>query len=146
MGQVTELTIAKCKTVKLPDKEVWMRTEYNLKIAIDSNDELQTAKAYLEGVVDGWLNAALPSTTSDPSTPRVPSATPKDALEIFPKNLADLLIAEERSDFIVFKPKAYLGSDNFAKIASVIRDEGGEYVSAGKDSHFRISTAKIGKQ
>ncbi|MDH5439098.1 MAG: hypothetical protein OEZ48_09550 [Candidatus Bathyarchaeota archaeon] len=36
------------------------------------------------------------------------------------------------------KPKHYLGSDKFGELASVIRNLGGEYVSADKDSHFRI--------
>jgi len=32
-----------------------------------------------------------------------------------------------------------LGSDNFRRVASIIRDQlSGEYISAGKDSHFRV--------
>ena len=29
-------------------------------------------------------------------------------------------------------------AENFAKIASIVRGAGGEYISAGKESHFRI--------
>ncbi|NIV44534.1 hypothetical protein GWN49_06630 [Candidatus Bathyarchaeota archaeon] len=45
---------------------------------------------------------------------------------------------EEKKEYVSIKPRQYLGSDNFAKIASIIRDEGGEYISAGKESHFRV--------
>ena len=46
---------------------------------------------------------------------------------------------EENGKFIIVKPRRFLGSDNFAKIASVVRDLGGEYVSAGRNSHFKIT-------
>jgi hypothetical protein len=58
---------------------------------------------------------------------------------LFPDNLRDLLDFEEKEEYIVIKPRRYLGSDNFAKIASIVRDAGGEYISAGKESHFRVS-------
>jgi hypothetical protein len=45
---------------------------------------------------------------------------------------------EETETYIIIKPRQYLGSENFARIASIIRGIGGEYVSAGRDSHFRI--------
>ena len=36
----------------------------------------------------------------------------------------------------------FLGSEDFAKIASKIRNAGGEYVSTGKQSHFRMPKPK----
>jgi len=62
----------------------------------------------------------------------------KDVQTAFPKDLEDMLSFEEAGQYIVIKPRRYLGSDNFAKIASIIRDIGGEYISAGKESHFRV--------
>ena len=56
----------------------------------------------------------------------------------FPQNLAELLTFEIKGDCAVIKPKQFLGSENFAQIAAVVRNLGGEYVSAGKDSHFKI--------
>jgi len=56
----------------------------------------------------------------------------------FPQDLANLLVFEESKDAVIIKPKEFLGSANFAKIASVVRELKGEYVSAGKESHFRI--------
>jgi hypothetical protein len=57
---------------------------------------------------------------------------------MFPQELEDLLTFTEKDDYIMIKPRQYLGSENFAKIASIIRGAGGQYISAGKDSHFRV--------
>lgn len=57
----------------------------------------------------------------------------------FPKELDRLLEFREESNYIIIKPKQFLGSENFAKIASITRELGGEYISAGRDSHFRVS-------
>jgi hypothetical protein len=59
--------------------------------------------------------------------------------EAFSSELADMLLFEESGKFVVVKPRRFLGSDNFAKIASIVRELGGEYVSAGRDSHFKIA-------
>lgn len=56
----------------------------------------------------------------------------------FSKELEELLEFKDMENYIRVKPLKYLGSDNFAKIASIIREAGGEYISAGRDSHFRI--------
>jgi hypothetical protein len=60
----------------------------------------------------------------------------------FPEELEARLGFEEKGDYIIIKPKQFLGSDNFAKIASAVRGMGGEYISAGKDSHFRVPKKK----
>ncbi len=60
----------------------------------------------------------------------------------FPPDLENLLNIDERNDYIIIKPKQFLGSENFAKIASTVRGLGGEYISAGKDSHFRVPKKK----
>ena len=57
----------------------------------------------------------------------------------FPMDLAEMLEFEETEQFFIIKPRGYLGSENFAKIAAIVRDAGGEYVSSGKESHFRVS-------
>jgi hypothetical protein len=61
-----------------------------------------------------------------------------DIRMVFPEDLEALLSFEEKDDYIIVKPKQFLGSENFAKIASAVRGMGGEYISAGKDSHFRV--------
>ena len=57
---------------------------------------------------------------------------------MFPEDLEALLTFEDKGDFIMVTPWQYLGSENFAKIASAVREAGGEYVSAGRSSHFRV--------
>jgi hypothetical protein len=56
----------------------------------------------------------------------------------FSEELEALLSFQEKVDYIIVKPKQFLGSENFAKIASTVRGLGGEYISLGKDSHFRV--------
>jgi dsDNA-specific endonuclease/ATPase MutS2 len=62
----------------------------------------------------------------------------EDIRMVFPEDLEALLNFEEKGDYIIVKPKQFLGSENFAKIASAVRGMGGEYISAGRDSHFRV--------
>jgi hypothetical protein len=62
----------------------------------------------------------------------------EDIRMMFPEDLENLLSFEEKEDYVVIKPRQFLGSENFSKIASTVRGIGGEYVSAGKASHFRV--------
>jgi hypothetical protein len=62
----------------------------------------------------------------------------EDVRVAFPEDLENLLSFQEKDDYIMVKPRQFLGSENFAKIASAVRGMGGEYISAGKDSHFRV--------
>ena len=62
----------------------------------------------------------------------------KDVKQAFSSELTGMLLFEETGKFVIVKPRRFLGSDNFAKIAAVVRDLGGEYVSAGRNSHFKI--------
>jgi len=65
--------------------------------------------------------------------------TADDVQRTFPSDLAEMLYFEETEDYVLVKPRQYLGTDNFRRIAAIIRNQlGGEYVSAGRDSHFRI--------
>lgn len=78
-------------------------------------------------------------------TPATPAATkkklqPQDIRMMLPEDLDSLLTFVEKDGYIIVRPRHFLGSENFAKIASVIRGAGGEYVSAGQDSHFKIPT------
>jgi len=58
--------------------------------------------------------------------------------EAFSSDLEEMLSFEESGDYVVIKTRRFLGSDNFAKIASIVRSLGGEYISAGKNSHFKV--------
>lgn len=63
---------------------------------------------------------------------------PEKMSDVFPEDLRRLLLFEEQADAVIIKPRQFLGSENFAKIADIVKQQGGEYVSAGKNSHFRI--------
>jgi hypothetical protein len=90
-------------------------------------------------------SAPVPQPSPTPEAPKISAPTPagrrrgiQDIRMMFPQELEDLLNFSEKDDYIMIKPRQYLGSENFAKIASIIRSAGGQYISAGKDSHFRI--------
>ena len=100
-------------------------------------------------------NSTTPKQTyPTPPTPTPitnPTATPQTETRLrtldevrmsFPEDLEAKLAFEDKDDYTTVKPKQFLGSDNFAKIASTIRGMGGEYISAGKDSHFRVPKKK----
>ncbi|MFC1486498.1 hypothetical protein ACFLRN_02260 [Thermoproteota archaeon] len=84
-------------------------------------------------------------TVSESETPPAISVAPsekknkiKDVKQAFSSELTGMLLFEETGKFVIVKPRRFLGSDNFAKIAAVVRDLGGEYISAGRNSHFKI--------
>ena len=58
--------------------------------------------------------------------------------EKFPENLKRLVTFEAVDNRVVVKPRGYLGNENFKQIAEIIKEAGGEYVSAGKESHFLV--------
>ena len=99
----------------------------------------------LSEVSKSLKTVTVPSAPEVPAAPATPTPTGatvtrgvEDVKMLFSKGLEDMLSFEEKGEFIVVKPRQYLGSDNFSKIASIIRGAGGEYISAGKQSHFRV--------
>jgi len=117
------------------------------------SDELHTVSASVKSLAVGQITQSNPkpaSPTPPPATPRPttpPAETNKtrsldDIRMSFPEELEARLDFTEKGDYIIIKPKQFLGSDNFAKIASAVRGMGGEYISQGKDSHFRVPKKK----
>jgi hypothetical protein len=101
--------------------------------------------------VSASLKSLAVSQITQPSGTAIPSAPPlilpqiperskaiEDIKMMFPEELENLLNFEERDDYVIIKPRQFLGSDNFSKIASIARGAGGDYISAGKASHFRV--------
>jgi len=85
------------------------------------------------------ISAQQTITFEEPSAPQSKAVTIESVQNLFPPDLAELLYFEDADEHILVKPRQYLGSDNFRRIASIVRDQlGGEYISAGRDSHFRI--------
>jgi len=84
----------------------------------------------------------IPEEPSTAQSIQVKTVTIDSVQRFFPPDLASLLYFEETDEHILVKPRQYLGSDNFRRIASIVRDQlNGEYISAGRDSHFRIPKA-----
>lgn len=103
-----------------------------------SEDLTDISKNLKTSVVPTPTPAPVPSAPA-PTQPSVTMRTTADIRTMFPKELEDMLFFEETEGYIIIKPRQYLGSENFAKIASIVRSAGGEYISAGKESHFRVS-------
>ncbi|MCW4022007.1 MAG: hypothetical protein NWF02_02450 [Candidatus Bathyarchaeota archaeon] len=99
------------------------------------------------------LKSATGTTTSTTAAPKTPTTAPTTLTSVasgqkldinqvkqaFTPELAGMLLFEETGNLIIVKPRRFLGSDNFAKIAQVVREIGGEYVSAGRNSHFKVA-------
>jgi len=116
----------------------------------DMNELLATVLANM-----GKLQAPVVNTVNNAPAPAQPApvATPTDAkmakiaasLAEFKndKNEPSLTInGDENNMFYIIRTTGFLGTDIFAKVARKIKTEfGGEYVSQGKASHFRISKA-----
>ncbi|MCW3995102.1 MAG: hypothetical protein NWE98_02990 [Candidatus Bathyarchaeota archaeon] len=109
------------------------------------SDELRAISVSLRSLAVAQITQSAPPPTPPPQpTPRELNKlrTIDDIRMSFPEELEARLGFEEKGDYIIIKPKQFLGSENFAKIASAVRGMGGEYISAGKDSHFRVPKKK----
>jgi len=108
------------------------------------SDDLRVVSGSLKSMAVGQITHP----SQQPSTPSGHEAherqkSVEDIRMSFPPELENLLNIEERNEYIIIKPRQFLGSENFAKIASAVRGMGGEYISAGKDSHFRVPKKKV---
>ena len=81
--------------------------------------------------------AETPAPVAQPTQEQKPSKL-EEVKMAFPEDLETLLYFEEKDGYVILKPRQFLGSENFAKIASTVRGLNGEYMSAGKESHFRV--------
>ena len=106
------------------------------------SEVLDVLKRISEDLQD--ISKSLKTTAPRAATATAPQAAKavdkriEDIRVMFTKDLEAMLIFEDKETFIRITPRQFLGSENFAKIASAVREAGGEYVSAGRDSHFRI--------
>jgi hypothetical protein len=122
-------------------EELAQRIDQMLTILKDISEDLADISKNLKGVV-APAPISVPSTSAQaPSMVPPPSGRTRslaDIKAIFPKELENMLFFEDTGTHIMIKPRQYLGSENFAKIASLVRTAGGEYISAGKESHFKV--------
>jgi hypothetical protein len=103
------------------------------------SEDLRTVSASMKSMAVSQITQPEPQTPVSVSHEVHEKKNSVDDVRVaFPEDLEALLSFQEKSDYIMVKPKQFLGSENFAKIASAVRGLGGEYISAGKDSHFRV--------
>jgi hypothetical protein len=115
-----------------------------LKVILDGFEDLEgiiygmRQKIYqLHGVVE----------YSEPIRDTAPAPTPitttgNKALDkarwLFPEEIEAKLNFEISGQDIIIKVKEFLNKETFAKIAGTIKENGGEYISDGKNTHFRL--------
>jgi len=118
----------------------------SLEQLIERTDELLTVLNYiakdLREVSEKLKAVALPAARAAQPAQAAPPPKELNVEEVasaFPEDLRRLLKFEDKGEFITIRPTGFLGSENFAKIADLVRGRlNGDYVSAGKDSHFRV--------
>jgi hypothetical protein len=59
----------------------------------------------------------------------------------FSTEQARVLNFDLQGDFWIITVKHHLETEDFKRIANIVRGLGGEYISAGKDSHFKVKRA-----
>ena len=72
------------------------------------------------------------------SQPRRMQVTMEKVVSSIPAKIREKLVFEEDDEEIRVKPQEFLGRDDFRTVASKIQDLGGEYISAGRSSYFRV--------
>ncbi|MEM3774366.1 MAG: hypothetical protein QXX92_05090 [Candidatus Bathyarchaeia archaeon] len=106
-------------------------------------EDLRIVSASLRSIAVSQL-AQPPPTTPAPEKPEAEKPLGIDDVKMmFPEDLEGLLNFEDKGEYIKITPRQYLGAENFAKIAQIARGAGGDYISAGKDSHFRIPKKRV---
>ena len=106
------------------------------------SEDLRTVSASIKSMAVSQITQPMPQTAAPVSHEVHEKKSIEDIRMAFPEDLEHLLSFEEKGDYIIVKPRQFLGSENFAKIASAVRGIGGEYISAGRDSHFRVPKKK----
>jgi len=119
-----------------PDvKDILKRIDDLLRVLKFVSDDLLEISKMLRTYVSSRIEIAPGPGISKAEKVR----TIEDVQKVFPQDLLGLLLFEVTDDYIIVKPRHYLGPENFARIASIIREQlKGEYVSHGKESHFKV--------
>lgn len=149
MTNTFKVTVGRGKTARPSEAEEWIRDYYELEVdGLENELEIQTAKDYASNLIDKWLKPDVESKPVEakpvqkPAEPHTIPSMMELVMTTFPSELAGLLNFLYKDDYVIIRPKDYLGAENFGKIAAIVRDQlDGEYVSAGKDSYFRIPKA-----
>jgi hypothetical protein len=136
-SKVTKLVIGKGKTTGNEKTNEWIKRYYEVEVSIADEHDIEIVKANVEGLIDGWLGKPVEAKPK-PQEPKEKPEAPLEIEQCFPMELAEFLNFEDKGTHIEISPKQFLGSDNFARVLTIVKELQGEYVSAGKNSHFKI--------
>jgi hypothetical protein len=126
------------------------KQEHEINMKLESLIEILKILKNAHGTLIPPITTALSIPTS--SQPMQQTLVPPTTVSIDQKlekikstlsEYGTLLEFDSTSSNMVYliRAKQFLGSENFAKIASIVRGLGGSYVSQGKQSHFEVSKA-----
>jgi len=88
--------------------------------------------------VDGFdITVTVKPSSVTPEAPGPPRTTVESVRSRLAEYVKEISVSEE-AEGIVIRPTGYLGRDKFASIAAIVRELGGNYISAGKESRFLI--------
>jgi hypothetical protein len=120
-------------------KDILRRLDDLINVLKIISEDLTEITSILRSHVESKDEERMPFSAFKPTSQLRGTRTAEEVQSAFPKELLSLLLFEVGENYIFIKPKQYLGPENFARIASIVREQfGGEYVSQGKESHFRI--------
>lgn len=101
--------------------------------------DLGEVSAELKEAAQSLQQTAQPAAQPPSEKPAAKLLSVEEVAAAFPEDLQKLLKFEDKEEFVMVKPSGFLGSENFARIAEIVRNRfNGDYVSLGKESHFRV--------
>ena len=140
--------------------------DVHIEAALADDDNIQKCLQELEATVETYFSyrdhaknydgkvvsppASVPAAAPAPHAQPAPKpaaqqepnrVTPKsDILEAFAPDIACKLTAklDDQGKVFLIRPRTFLGSETFREVVDTVKSLGGTYISAGKDSHFRV--------
>jgi len=104
----------------------------------DSVTPVEAGYAFVRDQVEAWIREETGEGRVEKPAEAKPTVTVESVAQAFPKELKSQLYFEDAGEYVVVRSRKYLGQEDFKRIAEIVQRLGGEYISAGKDSHFRI--------
>jgi hypothetical protein len=84
------------------------------------------------------MNEAMPKFAPASEKPPQPAQSKSTFEPTFPDPLDRLVVITDEGDHWKVKFKQFVQTDDFAMVAKIVKEYGGEYYSLGKNSHFKI--------
>ena len=114
--------------------EVGLAVEFD-----DSVTPVEIGFKIVRDKVEEWIKEAVSGEKPKPKPERPVTTMIQTVAQAFPQELKGQLYFEDSGDYILVKARKFLDSNTFKKVADIVKGKlGGEYVSAGRKSHFRI--------